>query len=63
MLAENPMVNDVVKYGDAVRAVEQNEAADKVAFGGRGKDDGGESEWLEIFWCEKAADTLLEFQR
>lgn len=57
------MVNDVVKYGDAVRVVEQNEAIDKVAFGSRDEDGGRESEWLEFFWCEKAADALLEFQR
>jgi hypothetical protein len=61
MLAENLMVNDVVKYGDAVRVIEQNEAVDKVAFGCRGEDGGGDSEWLEFSWCEKAADTLLEF--
>jgi hypothetical protein len=63
VFAENFMVNDVVKYGDAVRVVEQNEAIDKVAFGSRDEDGGRESEWLEFFWCEKAADTLLEFQR
>lgn len=61
MFAEDLMVNDLAKRGDAVWEVEQDVSIDEVAFSCRGKVLGGESEWLEFFWCEEAADPLLEF--